>query len=393
MNARTLSSLVDEELAAIGQVPARLSERRARITRWCPRQAGFGTRCYPGGRKVYVVQVLMAGRVRTVTIADARLITETLARNIARRVLLRAQVGENPADARCKGRAVPTYLAFLDRYWQSVASRWKPSTVASNVYYRNHLRRAFVRRYLDKITPAEVRTWFASLTVDAGPAAANRAFELLRAMFNKAQEWGVLPEGSNPCAGIQRNKLRKHECLLSDDELGKLGEALCNEERNAPVAVGALRLIALTGCRKSEIVNLCWSEVRGPRLLLHDAKTGPRTVWLGEDAQAVLAMQPRDQSDDRVFGALKVSAVDTCFRRVRAAAGLDHVRVHDLRHSFASRAAAMSETLPMIAKLLGHADISMTARYAHLDDAQVLAACERIGDLFTQSGFAWSWKA
>lgn len=223
------------------------------------------------------------------------------------------------------------------------------------------------------------------MTADVGPAAANRTFELLRAMFNKAEEWGTLPEGTSPCHGIRLNKLRKHECLLSDDELARFGLALISEERKAPVAVAAIRLIALTGCRKSEICNLTWSEVRGRRLLLHDAKTGPRTVWLGEEARALLAGLPRDPAKDNVFfedgRLLPMHVLDGCFVRLRNLSRLEHVRLHDLRHSFASRAAAMSETLPMIAKLLGHTDIKMTARYAHLDDASVVEACERVGDL------------
>jgi integrase len=147
--------------------------------------------------------------------------------------------------------------------------------------------------------------------------------------------------------------------------------------------VAALRLIILTGCRKSEICNLTWDEVRGRRLLLHDAKTGPRTVWLGKEAQAILTGIERHPMQDEVFwtesGRIKIIQLDGCYYRVRRAAGLDHVRLHDLRHNFASHAVSMSETLPMIAKLLGHADIKMTARYADLDDAPVMEACVAIG--------------
>lgn len=385
MNARTILSLVREELAAVGKTFEPKSALPNRTTLWCPRQPGFGTRCYARKRKTFIVQARMGGRTRTVTIADARLITETLARDIARRVLVRAQIGENPADTRLKVKEVPTYLAFLARYWQVVALRWKPSTLDRNLHYRRHLDRAFEHQHLDTITPGEVRTWFACMTTEVGPAAANRTFELLRAMFNKAEEWGTLPEGTSPCHGIRLNKLGKHECLLSDDELARFGAALVSEERRAPVAVAAIRLIALTGCRKSEICNLTWSEVRGRRLLLHDAKTGPRTVWLGEEARALLGGLTRDPANDLVFSGdrhqLSMKGLNRCFWRAREAAGLSQVRLHDLRHSFASRAASMSETLPMIAKLLGHTDIKMTARYAHLDDASVIGACNRIGDL------------
>lgn len=147
----------------------------------------------------------------------------------------------------------------------------------------------------------------------------------------------------------------------------------------------ALLVITLTGCRKSEILGLTWGEVKGRRLLLHDSKTGPRTVWVGEEVRALLEALPRHNAHDQIFWhdkpSLFSSSVEFRFREARNAAGLPHVRLHDLRHSFASHAAAMSETLPMIGKLLGHARIGSTARYAHLDDGQVVAAAERVGEL------------
>lgn len=389
MNARVLSELVAAELVKLGLEANGVAERGQRHTRWCPKQPGFGTRSYAGGRSVYVVQTKMQGRLRTVTLCDVRLITITKARAIARRVLLRAQVGENPASSRTERRAVPLFRRFLDEYWNAVSPSWKSSTLQSNRHYRRHLERAFPRAYLDQIGSADVQRWFAKITEVAGPAAANRAFELLRALFVKAEEWGILPESASPCRGITRNKLRKHECRLSALELEHFGAALVNAEANHPMAVAAIRLIALTGCRKSEILNLTWNEVRGRRLLLTDAKTGPRTVWLGRAGEAILASLEPHPALDEVFWyneqPLSISRLDHVYRSCRNAAGLNHVRMHDLRHSFASHAASMSETLPMIARLMGHCNIAMTARYAHLDDADMLEVCERIGALISRA--------
>lgn len=391
MNARSLAGIVAEELATIGIEPsADPSETdRVRRTEWSARWPGFGVRHYRSGRCVYVVQARMTGKVRTVTIGDARVVTRAQAADVARRVLLRAEVGENPAEARAKVRASPTYDAFLDEYWSKVEPTWKASTRARNRYYRCHLDRAFRRRFLDEIMPADIKRWFAQMTANVGPAAANRTFELLRSMFNKAEAWGVLAECSNPCIGVKANKLKRHECVLSEQELNRFGDALAEIEEADPMAVAALRLLALTGCRKSEICELAWSEVRGRRLLLHDAKTGPRTVWLGEAAQAVLARLPHHADLDHVFwrgdARLTISRLDQCYYRARAMAGLAHVRLHDLRHSFASHAASMSETLPMISRLLGHTSVKMTARYAHLDDACVVDAAERLGELLRKA--------
>ena len=139
----------------------------------------------------------------------------------------------------------------------------------------------------------------------------------------------------------------------------------------------------LTGCRRSEIVDLTWGEVNGSRLLLHDSKTGPKTVWLGDEARQLLSCLERRGASEPVFWnkvtKCAVRDIGAFWLDVKVEAGLPGVRLHDLRHSFASHAAARSETLPMIGKLLGHAKLHTTSRYAHLDDGQVLEAAERIG--------------
>ncbi|PZP09454.1 MAG: hypothetical protein DI607_12560 [Sphingomonas hengshuiensis] len=125
------------------------------------------------------------------------------------------------------------------------------------------------------------------------------------------------------------------------------------------------------------------------RLLLHDSKTGPRTVWLGDEAQMLLASLERRGSSDRVFWNKQtrrpVAEMHGFWAEVRTEANLPGVRLHDLRHSFASHAAARSETLPMIGKLLGHSRLQTTSRYAHLDDGRVLEAAERIGALIADA--------
>ncbi|WP_052505803.1 site-specific integrase [Novosphingobium sp. P6W] len=385
MNALTLAAIVAQELATANLPFLQVAEtiRASRLTVWARELPGFGIRRYPGGKRVYLVQARMGGRSRTVTIGDAKVVPRAQAIDVARRVLLRAQTGDDPAEARLRTRRIPLYDTFLLEFWSKISPHWKTSTRERNAYYRKHLEGAFPRRFLDKIAPGEVAGWFADLTVTSGPGAANRALELLRALFNKAETWGVLPPGSNPCEGISRNRLRKHQCLLSADELARFGRALADLAMTAPMQAAAITLIALTGCRKGEISGLDWSEVKGRRLLLHDAKTGPRTVWIGIEAAALLARLPRHPAMSCVFWVgeqrLNPRQLDHEYYRVRSSVGLEHVRMHDLRHSFASHAAVMSETLPMIGKLLGHSTLQMTARYAHLDDDAVVAANEGIG--------------
>jgi integrase len=370
MTAHSLARIVAEELATVGVISRiGLSKRgRPRRTIWSMTLPGFGVRHYLSGRRVYIVQCVMGARTRTVTIGNANLFTDTEATDVARRILLRAQTGENPAET------------------AKVAMRWKPSTLSTAICYRRlYLDTAFPNRFVDEITQTEVLKWFARVSRTGGPGAGNRSMEILRAMFNKAEAWGYREECSNPCQGIRPNRRRKLECFLSNDELARLGEALEELKRTHLPQATAILVLALTGCRRSEILHLTWGEVKGRRLLMHDSKTGPRTVWVGDEVMALLDALQRHPRHNRVFWSgdedSLAGSVEHYFRKVRATVGLSHVRLHDLRHSFASHAAAMSETLPMIGKLLGHSTIGSTARYAHLDDRRVLDAVERIGEL------------
>ncbi len=269
---------------------------------------------------------------------------------------------------------------------------WKPSTWKTQAGYRRvHFDGAFAGTFIDQIAPADVLAWIAQISNASGPSAANRCLSILNAMMRKAEEWGVRPTGSNPCAGVRAKRARPRERFLSDAEFARLGAALARAAPAYPNHVMALRLLLLTGCRKSEILNLRWREVRGSRLLLDDSKTGARTVWLSVAAQRLLMSLKRGQPDSLVIvlSTRCRGTLDHIWRRIRADAGLNDVRLHDLRHSFASYAARQSETLPMIGKLLGHAKIASTARYTHLDDGVVLAAATRVGAL-VEHAMAWS---
>ena len=146
-------------------------------------------------------------------------------------------------------------------------------------------------------------------------------------------------------------------------------------------------LLALTGCRRNEVIDLQWPDVRGNRLHLRDSKKGARVVWFGDDARALIDTLPRPKKKDVPWlfttskgRHLTPGMVDFRWGKLRAAADLRRVRLHDLRHTFASHAAMNEEALPMIGKLLGHATVKSTARYAHLDDAHLLAAAQKVGD-------------
>lgn len=332
----------------------------------------------------------MNGVTRTVTLGSTKVLTKHEALRVARRVLLCAQVGEDPASERIRTRKTPSYADFLVLYWKRASPKWKARTLDTQTHYRRrYLDNAFVGKFVDEIDQADVLTWFNRVSHTGGPGAGNRCFEILRSMLNNAERWGYRPEGSNPCTFIRPNKRRKCERFLSDQEIARLGAVLDARRKPHPLQAIILYLLLLTGCRRSEITELTWGEVKGSRLLLHDSKTGPRTVWLGDEARMLLSTLERRGPADPVFWnkltKRPVRDIESFWAEVKAEAGLPGVRLHDLRHSFASHAAARSETLPMIAKLLGHARLQSTSRYAHLDDAPLLDAAERIGNLLAEA--------
>lgn len=304
-------------------------------------------------------------------------------------MLAHSMVGDNPAEVRQRVRATPTYARFLDEFWTKIAMRWKPSMLTTMTYNRRrYFDDAFAGLTIDAITEADVARWFARVSERSGPGGANRCMSILSAMLGKAEAWGYRVEGSNPCPSIRRNRKRSGERFLSDNELARLGSVLLAErsgpDKKQATIAGAITLLLLTGCRRGEIVGLQWGDVRGLRLFLRDSKTGARTVWLGKDARALIERQPRLKKGPWLFSVdgdqLKGKDVYKAWQTLRDQAGLPGVRLHDLRHTFASHAAARTETLPMIGKLLGHATVQSTARYAHLDDLHLLGAANRIGD-------------
>ena len=386
MTSYDLQRILAEELARV--IPGAAGKRRSKFYYVVP---GFGQRIYPSGRKSYVLQRTMGGKQRLITIGDAAILTERMAKDVSRRLILRIELGQNPADKKQRGRKTPTYTAFLQSYWEEVAPTWKPSTLKiHDIYRRTHLDHAFAGKFIDEIGHADAVRWHAALTRSAGPGAANRAMEILRAMFGKAEAWGYLSEHSNPFRGIKRNKGRKIERFLSEDEMARLGQALADAREEKPLEVAVISLLALTGCRRGEFLNLKWGEVQGRKLKLTNSKTGPRIVWLGEQARSVLDRFTRGPKHTRVlpFKVQPASAVDWFWRGLRRKAGLDDVRLHDLRHNYASLAARSSETLPMLANLLGHKAIDTTARYAHLDDAHIITAVDAVGSELERQLFA-----
>ncbi len=217
----------------------------------------------------------------------------------------------------------------------------------------------------------------------AAPYQANRVLAVLSKMFNLAERWGLRPDGSNPCRHVEKFAERKRERMLSPAELARLGEALTAYD-GSPYAIAAVKLLVFTGARLGEVLGLRWEWIDFERgeARLPDSKTGAKTLHLPPPALAVLAELPRLDGNPFVIAGAKPGAalvnLEKPWRAIRQAAGLDDVRLHDLRHAFASVAASSGMGLPIIGKMLGHSQPATTARYAHLASDPVKAAAAAV---------------
>ena len=354
---------------------------------WDREIPGFGVRVYATGRKVYVVQTRgPAGGPRRVTIGRHGEVSADEARSRAVVIIDRIKRGEDPVPP--PPAPAWTVADLAQRYMEAhVAVNCRPGTVD---LYR-HIVTAYILPELGELPIEAVdRAQVSALhyALRDKPYQANQAMGILAKMFRLAEAWGLAPPRRNPCRSVRRYKERRRERFLTADEYRRLGRVLDEAEAGGstlPSAIAAIRLLMLTGCRKNEIVTLCWDDVdrTAGELRLRDSKTGARRVPLTPAADAVLAGIPRITGNPWVIASRKPSAhlvgLDSIWIRLRAQAGLADVRIHDLRHSYASRALALGEGLPMIGKLLGHAKVTTTARYAHLARDTEKASAAKVG--------------
>jgi integrase len=334
-----------------------------------------------------MVQYRAGRRSRRVALGPHGVLTTEQARGMAIQMLAEVRAGADPALDRKQRRDAVTVAELADRFdKEHIAVRVKESTAKE---YRRNLRRfilpALGRLRVADVTRADVARFHHDLRHI--PYQANRNLEVVSKMFNLAEMWGLRPDGSNPRRHLKKYPEEKRERFLSAAELRQLGKVLDEmdaERVELPSAITAVRLLLLTGCRLNEIMKLRWADVElGHAMLrLPDSKSGAKTVQLGQAAVDVLASIKRSPFNPHVITGTQpgkpLSDLQPFWRRVRARAGLKDVRIHDLRHTFASVAVASGQGLPMIGKLLGHSQVQTTARYAHLSGDPVAAAANDV---------------
>jgi len=353
---------------------------------WDHALPGFGVRVYPSGAKVYVVQTRAGGRSKRVRVGRHGDLSPDQARREAARLIACIKAGE-PLEAHAPP---PTVAELAERYLREyVDVHNKPATIARyRLMLGKHIVPALGALVVAEVEGKDILTLQYALREK--PTVANHAVDMLVKMFNLAELWEMRPPGRNPCKGVRRYKVELHkERFLTAEELARLGQALDaapTERLASRHAAAAIRLLVLTGCRRNEILGLRWTDLdfAAGEFSLADSKTGARIVPLPPAAAEVLKALPRTPNNPWVIPGKKwgthLRNLNDSWDRVRRRAGLDGVRLHDLRHTFASRALALGEGLPMIGELLGHTQVNTTARYAHLARESVQVSTARVAE-------------
>ncbi len=388
---------------------------------WDAELAGFGLKVTPTGKKTYVIQYRIPGLGRLgyakrFSLGEHGPLTPEEARRAARRELGRVAQGSSPAAERAALKHLIRVSELSASYLDEVDRRRKPGTAREyRRLWTKHIIPAFGTKQASAVTPADIRRLHRSL--HETPYVANRVVARLSTFFAYAIAEGAIPSKENPAHGVEFYPEQGRERFLTKEEFGRLGEALARAEREGlprspelrlkikkpenrkhrpksadtpvpanPFAVAAIRLLALTGCRENEILSLRWDAVDFERgyLRLDDTKTGKSVRPLGQTAAALLASLPRVQGNPYVLPGLKAKGhlieIKRVWYAVRHAAKLKGLRLHDLRHSFASVPAAGGESLLVVRSLLGHKNVATTERYAHLGDDPVKRAADRTAE-------------
>lgn len=381
---------------------------------------GFGLVVLPSGKRSWVVEYRPGGRGRTVHVKRYRLgsfsdLSPDQARKAAQTMLAKVRLGGDPARDQADKREMLTVKALAERFLDDGCATKKDSTVAIyRIHVNKHIIPAIGSIKADAITRADIKRLHRKIGSTARPTA-NRVVNLLSGVFRWAIEEGLLPEQhANPAKGVEKYREDGRERFLSSEELRRLGDAIAEAEtigvewtpdpdkqtKHAPApenrrttisreSAAAIRLLIFTGARLREILHLRWEYVDEQRglLLLPDSKTGKKAIPLNAPALAVLASLTRVGPYVIPGDDLQKHRADLHrpWRLVTKRAGLEGLRIHDLRHTFASVGAGAALGLQVIGKLLGHAQSSTTERYAHLADDPLRRASEAIAQTIAAS--------
>ena len=360
-----------------------LTPRDTEYVAWDSAVPGFGVRVYPSGIKTYILHIRTQGTQHKLRLGRHGVVTAEQARYDARLRLADLQRGM-VVDRTPPPRT--TFAALAARYLaEHAATRKKASSQRlDRTNLRLHLLPRLGALPLDTITPAEVMALHHGM--HATPVIANRVLSLLSTMFGLARRWGLYA-GDNPAAGVAPYRERRRDTMLTATQRRRVLELLDQFARDRlalPSVLAVIRVLLFTGARPGELLTLTWDRINWEARLIRlaDSKTGPKMLYLSDEALATLA--GLEQTSVWVFpgrgGKTPLVNVRHTWHTIRRLAGLPAgTRLYDLRHTFASVAAEQGYSLPMIGALLGHTQPQTTARYVHLLHAPVGEAARRVG--------------
>jgi integrase len=386
---------------------------------------GFRLQVSATGKKTYYIRLRTGGREHRqdniYKIGEAGVLTPDEARTRARNLLARYRMGDDPLAERRQRQQVPTVAELCTQYVDSICGKRKPKTIYDYTkLIDRHIGPVLGARKADALEPAQVIRWHSAMG-QVAPTTANRALGLLSTVYRWAHASGIIDESIRPTRSTTKYREVAKERYLTEDEIQRMWATLERAERvgipadpsrsalagkrlrgtgkrtrriSAPIGsvlrpanvymVAAIRMLLLTGWREQEVLQLRWEHIDRARSLvdLPDTKTGRSTRQIGSTALEVLDALVKVEGSAWVFPGADsknpIRDIKHLWQAVRHAAGLDDVRLHDLRHTFASAAAARGISLQVIGKLLGHKDLKSTARYAHLTDSVVRHAADLV---------------
>jgi integrase len=358
---------------------------------------GFGIRVTAAGAKAFVLNYTIAGRERRLTIGGFPAWSVAAAREQGKSLRRRIDGGVDPLTTRQAERAAATVTELCDRYLADHAAR-KRTEKEDRAYIDRIIRPRLGSRKVEAITFSDLDGLHRKLTTASGPYAANRVAALLSKMFTLSVRWGM--RADNPAKGIERNHEERRYRYLTGDELSRLTDALAVHPNQQAATV--VRLLLLTGARRGEVLGATWDQFKLEagvwiKPSSHTKQKREHRVPLSAPARQLLtdiraeaeySAKAKGREPSRYVFPARVGGgpmveIKTAWAGLCKAAQLDGVRIHDLRHTYASVLASAGLSLPVIGALLGHTQPGTTARYAHLFDDPLRAATERAGAIIT----------